>query len=157
MWQMAALYEINQAVMDCIDSETGEILDERRLHSLQMERRQKIRNIACWIKNLRADVQAYEAEEKTFLRRKTAAKNQAERLQGYLADCLRGEKISDKEFAISWRRSQKVQIINESAIPSEYYIPVPAKLDRAGLKDALKQGNFLPGAELIECNNIQIK
>ena len=154
---MAVLYEINQAVMDCIDEETGEILDEKRLHSLQIERRIKIRNIACWIKNLKAEAQAYEAEEKTFSHRKTAARNKVERLQCYLANCLRGEKISDKEFVISWRRSQKVQITDEKGIPSEYYTPMPAKLDRAGLKEALKQGMVMPGVELVAYNNIQIK
>ena len=63
---MSALYEIQEGILSCIDLKTGEIIDVERLHELQMERRQKIRNIACWIKNLLADARAYEEEEKTF-------------------------------------------------------------------------------------------
>ena len=47
---MSALYEIQEDILSCIDLKTGEIIDVERLHGLQMERRQKIRNIACWIK-----------------------------------------------------------------------------------------------------------
>lgn len=32
------LYEIEQAIMDCIDMETGEIIDAEKLDQLQMER-----------------------------------------------------------------------------------------------------------------------
>ena len=63
---MSALYEIQEDILSCIDLKTGEIIDVERLHGLQMERRQKIRNIACWIKNLLADARAYEEEEKSF-------------------------------------------------------------------------------------------
>ena len=37
---MRALYEIDQAILDCVDLETGEILDSDRLDALQMEREQ---------------------------------------------------------------------------------------------------------------------
>ena len=107
---MSALYEIQEDILSCIDLKTGEIIDVERLHGLQMERRQKIRNIACWIKNLLADARAYEEEEKTFAARKTAAKNKADSLKQYLSDCLHGEKIQDKEFSIGWRKSQKIHI-----------------------------------------------
>ena len=154
---MSALYEIQEDILSCIDLKTGEIIDVERLHGLQMERRQKIRNIACWIKNLLTDARAYEEEEKTFAARKTAAKSKADRLKQYLSDCLHGEKIQDKEFSIGWRKSQKIHIDEGAAIPAAYLIPVPDKVDRTGLKDALRQGVLLPGITLMEYNNIQIQ
>lgn len=154
---MSALYEIQEDILSCIDLKTGEIIDVERLHGLQMERRQKIRNIACWIKNLLADARAYEEEEKTFALRKMAAKNKADSLKQYLSDCLYGEKIQDKEFSIGWRKSQKIHIDEGAAIPQAYLIPVPDKVDKQGLKDALRQGVLLPGITLIEYNNIQIQ
>lgn len=42
---MSALYEIQEDILSCIDLKTGEIIDVERLHGLQMERRQKIRNM----------------------------------------------------------------------------------------------------------------
>ena len=154
---MSALYEIQEDILSCIDLKTGEIIDVERLHGLQMERRQKIRNIACWIKNLLADARAYEEEEKTFSARKTAAKNKADSLKQYLSDCLHGEKIQDKEFSIGWRKSQQVQIDAGATIPEAYLIPTPSKVDKQGLKEALKQGRILPGIYLLEKENIQIK
>lgn len=154
---MSALYEIQEDILSCIDLKTGEIIDVERLHGLQMERRQKIRNIACWIKNLLADARAYEEEEKTFAVRKTAVKNKADRLKQYLSDCLHGEKIQDKEFSIGWRKSQRIHIDEGAAIPAAYLIPVPDKVDKQGLKDALPQGVLLPGITLMEYNNIQIQ
>ena len=154
---MSALYEIQEDILSCIDLKTGEIIDVERLHGLQMERRQKIRNIACWIKNLLADARAYEEEEKTFAARKTAAKNKADSLKQYLSDCLHGEKILDKEFSIGWRKSQKIRIDEGAAVPPEYLISVPDKVDKQGLKDALRQGVLLPGIALMEYNNIQIQ
>jgi hypothetical protein len=154
---MSALYEIQEDILSCIDLKTGEIIDVERLHGLQMERHQKIRNIACWIKNLLADARAYEEEEKTFAARKSAAKNKADRLKQYLSDCLHGEKIQDKEFSIGWRKSQRIHIAEGAAVPSAYLIPVPDKVDRAGLKEALRQGVYLPGITLMEYNNIQIQ
>ena len=154
---MSALYEIQEDILSCIDLKTGEIIDVGRLHGLQMERRQKIRNIACWIKNLLADARAYEEEEKTFAARKTAAKNKADSLKQYLSDCLHGEKIQDREFSIAWRKSQKIHINEGAAIPPAYLIPVPDKVDKQGLKDALRQGVLLPGITLMEYNNIQIQ
>ncbi|WP_315439015.1 siphovirus Gp157 family protein [uncultured Selenomonas sp.] len=154
---MSALYEIQEDILSCIDLKTGEIIDVERLHGLQMERRQKIRNIACWIKNLLADARAYEEEEKTFASRKMAAKNKADRLKQYLSDCLHGEKIQDKEFSIGWRKSQRIHIDEGAAIPPAYLIPVPDKVDKQGLKDALRQGVLLPRITLMEYNNIQIQ
>ena len=58
---MASLYEIDQAIMACLDFETGEILDADRLNALQMERQDKVESVVLWIKNLAADAIAYKA------------------------------------------------------------------------------------------------
>lgn len=46
------LYEIEQAIMDCIDEETGEIIDLERLNQLMMDKQKKIEGVALWVKNL---------------------------------------------------------------------------------------------------------
>lgn len=150
------LYEIEQSILDCIDLETGEIIDAEKLENMQMAKEQKVRNIACYIKNLQADAKAYEEEEKTFYARKKAAQNKAENLKKYLAGFLNGEKVKGKEYAISWRKSSAVEIMDESKIPAEYHIPQPDKIDKAGLKNALKSGS-IDGAKLVEHNNMIVK
>lgn len=49
------LYEINSQILDCIDQETGEVMDIDRLEELNMAKAEKVDNIACWVKNLEAD------------------------------------------------------------------------------------------------------
>ena len=154
---MASLYEINQQIMDCIDMETGEIIDIDQLHELQMDRTDKIRNIACYIKNLRSDAAQYDEEAKTFAARKKAAQTKADSLTAYLSSMLNGEKVKDKEYAISWRKSESVNITDDSLLPDTYLVPQPPKVDKAGIKAALKAGTAVTGAELAEKNNIQIK
>ena len=49
------LYEIDEAIMNCVDPETGEI-DEEKLEALQLERNKKIDNVAAWVLDLQGDV-----------------------------------------------------------------------------------------------------
>ena len=57
------LYEIDNAILDCIDLETGEVIDTERLDAPNMERDAKIENVACWIKDLRAENEAIKSEK----------------------------------------------------------------------------------------------
>lgn len=162
---MATLYEINQNILNCItteegmtvNTETGEVIDVAALEALELERSEKIRNIALWIKNLKSDATALDAEEKAFKARKDAAKKKAEQLSGYLASVLNGEKVTGTDFAISWRKSTAVNVLDEKAIPPTFLIPQPPKVDKTGISKALKSGETVSGAELIERQNMTIK
>ena len=162
---MATLYEINKDLLNCItteegmtvNTETGEVIDVAALEALELERSEKIRNIALWIKNLKSDVTALDAEEKAFKARKDAAKRKAEQLSKYLADVLNGEKVTGTDFAITWRKSTAVNVTDEKAIPPTFLVPQPPKVDKTGISKALKSGEAVTGAELIERQNMTIK
>ena len=74
------LYEINSQILDCIDQETGEVMDIDRLEELNMAKAEKVDNIACWVKNLEADVAAFEAQEKAFADSRKAQDRQSQAL-----------------------------------------------------------------------------
>ena len=59
---MRALYEIDQEILDCVDLETGEILDTEKLDALQMEREAKLEGVALWVKDLKAEAAAVKEE-----------------------------------------------------------------------------------------------
>ena len=100
---MASLYEINQSILNCVEvepgttvnMETGEVIDLEKLSLLKMERSEKIRNIALWIKNLKADAKALKEEKEGFYKRQKAAENKAAQLESYLANVLDGEKVKE--------------------------------------------------------------
>lgn len=158
------LYEIDQAILDTIDMETGEVLDAAKLDALQMERTAKLENVVLWMKNLMADVEAYEKEIAAFVARKKAAENKLESLKNYLAYALNGEKFSTSRCAVSYRKSQVADITDEAALRAWAVVVAPEiltiqepKINKNELKRCLKDGESIPGAVLVERQNIQIK
>lgn len=150
------LFDIDVAIQNCIDFETGEILDEEALTGLEMERSRKIRNIACWIKNLESDIDELEKQEKTFAERKKSAKNKKDSLKKYLSSFLNGEKVSEPEFQIGWRKSQELVVEDDAKVPEEFW-RIKREVAKTDLKDAVKKGLVLEGIYLKDNNNIQIK
>ena len=150
------LYEINTEIMKCIDEETGEILDEAYLNSLQIAEEEKIENIALWIKNLKAEAEALKKEKQSFDDRKKKAENKAESLQKYLSNYLSGKKFNTPKVAISWRKSDQIIIDDSADIPKEF-IDYEPKIKKLDLKDAIKGGLKVDGVHIEEKNNIQIK
>ena len=154
---MANLYEINRAILECVDLETGEIVDDR-IGELFMEREQKLENIALWIKNLQADAAAFKAEKEAFDKRQKAAEKKIVSLQKYLTDNLRGESFSTAKCAISFRKSEQVEVFDESIIPEQYLTQkVTLAPDKNAIKALLKEGKVVGGCRLVEKLNPQIK
>lgn len=152
------LYEIEQAILDCIDYETGEIIDVEAFDNLQIERRTKIDNIICLYKNSQAEAAAIKAEEQALAERRKAKENNAERIKQWLSRILNGEKFDMPRNAISWRKSESVNITDEYAIDDEYTeIVSTLKIDKTAIKNAIKKGIQVAGAEIITKNNIQIR
>jgi len=159
------LFEIEKQIQNCVilpsgdfvDTETGEILDAAALDDLQMERDTKIRNIACWVKNLESDEKQLEEQETAFKNRKLAKRRLKEQLKSYLAFVLNGRKWENAEAKITWRKSESVEITDIKKL-SKYYLRVkPAEPNKELIKADLKAGQAVLGAVLATKNNISIK
>lgn len=70
---------------------------------------------------------------------------------------MNGEKVTGTDFAISWRKSTAVNVLDEKALPPTFLVPQPPKVDKTGISKALKNGETVSGAELIERQNMTIK
>lgn len=155
---MANLYDIQRGITDCVDEETGEVIDFEKLSALTMELSEKIENIALWIKNLEADAEAFKREEEAFEERKKAAANKAESLRRYLDTALNGQKFATERVSVSFRCSKAVQIAENTELPAEYIKTKVEKLpDKKKIGDALKNGIAVPGCALVTNRNMQIK
>lgn len=155
---MASLYEIDQAIMDCIDTETGEILDYEKLNGLQMQRDKKVEGVACWIKNLVADAAAYKAEKEAFAERERVAARKAERLKEWLVMALEGQKFSSSRCAVSFRRSETVEVDDVQRIPPNLLrVKTTVDPDKTAIKTMLKAGQEIEGCRLVEKLNPQVK
>lgn len=151
------LYEIENEILNCVDMKTGEIVDIEKLESLQMEREQKIENIGCWIKNLLADAKAIKEEKDNLAARQKSAENKAASLKTFLSRYLNGEKFKTAKVAISYKKSDSVDIAEGAVIPEEYLKYSDPTPDKNGLKAALKAGEEFPGVHIVTSSNIQIK
>ena len=152
------LYQIEAEMLTCI-SEDGEVIDLEKLDALTMERNTKVSNIACWIKDLKAEAEAIKAEKQNLDKRQKVAENKAASLKDYLAGFLNGEKYKDARVSISYRKSTAVQIDEDMDIKRlpEEYLKVTVEPSKTAIKEALTNGVAVEGCTLIENNNIQIR
>ena len=155
------LYEMNAEMQMLIDAfeyaeDTAEL--EEAVKQLQMERAEKIENIALWIKNLNAEAVAIKAEEKALAERRKANENKSASLKNYLATVLDGQKFSTSKVALSFRKSESVIIEEESLLPRGFYTEtVTFKVDKAEIKKAIKAGEQVYGAHIETKQNLQVK
>lgn len=155
------LYEIKQefekAIEECVDMETGEIINPARLDELNMVLTDKRENVALYIKNLSAEAKAIDEEAKNLTNRKRVLNNKVEGLKKYLADNLEGHKFETAKVVVSFRKSEQLEINSIEHIPAEYLISQEPKIDKVALKKSIKQGAVINGVQIITKQNIQIK
>lgn len=159
------LYEIDSAIMECVDMETGEVLDFEKLEQLNLAREQKIEGVALYIKNLLSVAASIKEEENALAERRKAKENKAARLKEYLGKVLDGNPFETAKVALSFRGSQAVEITDELGLLEwlerndmgdcvRYKAPEISKGEVAKL---LKAGVEVPGAALSVRQNLQIK
>ena len=149
------LYEIDEAILNCIDTETGEIIDTDRLDQLQMERDAKLENVACWIKDLKAEAEALKAEKQALADRQKVAENKMESLKKWLAYVLDGQKFSTSKCVVSFRKTEAVEVTTDGLnnLMKEhdelltYKAPEPNK---TAIKQAIKDGLNVEGVQLVQ-------
>lgn len=166
MSQINTLYEIAaeietlmyQADMYAAEHE-GEIPDDvaEKLDSLEMQKDEKIGNIARLIKNLKAEADMVDAEAKALAQRKKSTQNKAEWLKRYLAAFLgEGQKYQDATVKIGWRKSVSTVIDNADTIEDKY-CKIERKPVLSAIKEAINSGENIIGARLEEKQSLQIK
>ena len=154
---MASLWKIDQAILACVDSETGEIIDQEALESLVMQRSEKIEAVALWIKNLLSDAEAIKAEKEALAKRQVAALAKAEQLKEWLANALGGQKFSSAKCAVSFRRSETVEVEDIALVPAELLrVKTTIEANKTAIQALMKDGQDVVGCRLVERINTQI-
>lgn len=163
---MRALYEIDQAILDCVDADTGEILDGEALTALQMEREAKLEGVALWVKDLKAEAEAVKAEADRLTARKKALDNKIDSIKTWLLGALDGGKLKTPRCNVYQTHSQRVNIPDEQKLigflqtldePEKFLRFKEPELRKDEIKKALKDGTIIPGAELEETESVVIK
>lgn len=165
------LYELAAEYQNFIDAiEAGEIPPEAitdTLDSIDAEIEDKADNICCAIKNLIAEAEAIKVEEDNLAERRKAKEKEAENLKSYLSNMLQAigkDKIETSRNKITFRKSEKVEFVNEAqfiewAMSNDDSLLKFANptVNKTAIKAAIKNGLVVEGAYLSTNQNIQIK
>ena len=110
------------------------------------------------VKNKLAEAEGLQTEAKKLNDRAGQAKKQAEKLTGYVQVFLNGETFKTNKVAVSYRKSESIQVSCEvDKLPVEFIrTKTTTEADKTLLKKAIKDGAEIAGVELIEKQNIQI-
>jgi hypothetical protein len=114
---MAKLFEINHQIQDLIaqniDPDTGMInpdIDDE-LEKLEMQKEQKILNVAKFIKNLESDALQHKEESKRQSERARKLQNKADWLRGYIyTNMNQNEQYEDAQACVSYSKKPSIEI-----------------------------------------------
>ena len=147
------LYEMSSAAMQLYELlEAGEIDEQTVIDT--MENIGAIEKLESYVKiqrQLEAECAAFDAEIKRMTDRKHVIERHIDRLKAAQVDFMQAtgqRKAEAGTFTLTLRENKSVKVLDESAIPETFWKPQPAKLDKAGIKNALKAGESVPGCEI---------
>ncbi len=162
------LYEYNDIIdtllntqSDGVDEETGVVFDLTLLDRLEMERNEKIENLLLYAAQLSAEAKNISEYAAKLNSRAKAKKAKAERLREWLIDEIMrygSKKFETQKIKATVTIRTKPNILDESKLPEQYIrVKTETSADKNAILAALKAGEVIDGAELIESRTLQIK
>lgn len=149
------LYEMSEAARALYALlEAGEIDEQTVLDTMEsIGAGEKLEAYIHVQKELENEIAGFDAEIKRMTERKKTLESRVERLKAAQVQFMQatGQKSANAgTFRLTLRESKSVDIVDESAIPSEYItvIPSSARPDKKAMLAALKDGKEISGAQL---------
>lgn len=143
-----------------IDEETGEI-EPATLESVQIASEEKIIATAMYIRRLDALNQATKETIQDLQERVRADSKRIEALKWLMTkamDSLQYTEVKSPEVTLRFRKSSSVEITDSEALPEQFLrTKTVVEPDKTAIKNALKAGEKIQGAQLVESRNLQIK
>lgn len=162
---MANLYEIAEEYKNAIDKleidENGEVTNPEILEQLRDHLNEKVESISLGIKGIETLVNGIKAEEKKLVERRRAKENKVKYLKEYIANAMlnAGEpNIETARCRVFFRNSESVVVKEVRQLPEQYQrVDTVVTANKPAIKNALKSGENIPGATLVQNQNLQIK
>jgi len=132
------------------------------IDALQDDIADKAEAYARIMRNMQAEADAYKAEAQRLQKRQKAAENAVEQLKGRLLNAMQAVGANEISTTIGkWRVQMNpwsVNILDDAAIPAEYHIPQPDKIDKAAiLKHFKASGELLNGVEMTQTAGLRFR
>lgn len=161
------IYDIDARIAEILsrtDPETGELPEDAfdELAALTESRETKIDNAACMVLDLLADAKKIREQERALSERRQSLEKRAERIKAYIEHATDGEPFSSPRVQVKYTKSKTVEIDEDRfwywcVDHPEFARRKAPEPDKTAIKNALKAGEIIPGAELVEHINMTIK
>ena len=160
---MASLYELTGQFLTIyqmdIDDETK--TDTLEAIDWQEQFEQKAEGYAHVIKNLEADVAMYKAEEESFKTKKQAAQKKLDYVKDNIMTAMNvtGQiEVRSGALTLKVQKNRESVQVDEGLLPKKYFAKkIELKPDKTTLKELLKAGKKIKGAELVRTEKLVIK
>ena len=165
------LYEIEESILQAMELfEAGDLTEGeliQALGTLEEMTKEKIDNIACYIKSLNAEAKALKEEEENLNKRRKAKENQAERLKEYIRNYLTIKDIKKLETTrnkISIAKtpgkaviSDQEAFINWANENNKDLLKFDIKADISKIKGLIKDNEIIPYVTIENGTRLNIK
>lgn len=165
------LYEIEAEILallengftaSCID-EDGVVDEEKAqeyLERLPIERDKKLESYGLVIKNYEAEIEAIKQEQARLTARRQAKEKQVERLKTAITNSMvlfNQPKFETAKVLFSFRKTSSVEVDMNSLAKEFIKEKVEYTADKAAIKNAIKQGEVVEGARIVERQALQVR
>lgn len=162
---MESLYKIGDDFRKIMDMEVETEEDCNALNELlgevQGRFEEKAKRVALYRQEILVTANAISIEEDRLHNRRVALENKANALKDYLAremELIGQNRIDTDLVTIMFQNNPpSVKVLDEKAIPSVYWTPQEPKLNKKAVLDAIKDGEQVPGAEMVQGKSLRIK
>lgn len=163
-----SLYEISTDYLQALDAFTDPEADIPMeaaidtLEGIEGQLQDKAVNVAKFMQNLDATAKAIKEAEQQMARRRRAIENRARWIKDYLKQNMEASgitKIESPWFRLAVQKNpEAVEIFDEASLPDDFKSEVvTVKIDKAAIKQVLRDGVHVPGAMLTQGTRLAIR
>lgn len=152
-----------RAQLNAIDPETGEVADSVAFDIAAETFERKIEACAMAYREILADSKAARDLADHYDRRTVAIEKRAESLLGYMERCMREAsqaKVQTPTVTAWFKKTDTVEVADLAKLDTKYLVQPeapPARPDKKAIKAAVKAGEEVAGAELVEHEHLQLR
>ncbi len=163
LYELTQNYRNLESLLDNLGEQEGLTVEiiHGALGQVEDDINTKIENTCKVIKEIEADSIGIDEEIKRLSALKKQKENTVKKLKEYVEFEMNGiglNKVEGKLFKISFRKSKVVKVLDETKIPKEFIkVKTTESISKTDLGKALKNGEIIEGAELVENKTLQIK
>ena len=159
---MSSLYDLTSNWQQVYDMDLDEDTWLDTLDAISEDVKDKAENSGRLIRSWESDAKALKNEEEHLANKRKAIENRIKSLKGYLQDNMErmGEKkIKTDLFSFNIQNNPaSLKLTDEKLIPEKYYtVETSRKYDNKAIKDDLKAGKVINGAELKTSQSLRIR